>query len=191
MRNAGLASLAFYYCDFKEDHKKMLRNMLSSLLLQLCDQSDPYLTILSDFYSAHGRGTQGPSDRALAQCLNNMLTFPAQAPIYIVIDALDECPSTSAMPSPREKVLMFVEDLVKSRIQNLRICVTSRPETDVNFFLEPLTFRSVSLHSERGQIQDINNYIRSVINSDRIMRKWKAADKELVIDVLTKKADGM
>jgi len=102
MRNAGLASLAFYYCDFKEDHKKTLRNMLSSLLLQLCDQSDPYLTILSDFYSAHGRGTQGPSDRALAQCLNNMLTFPAQAPIYIIIDALDECPSTSAMPSPRE-----------------------------------------------------------------------------------------
>jgi len=40
-------------------------------------------------------------------------------------------------------------------------------------------------------MQDINNYIRSVISSDRIMRKWKAADKELVIDVLTKKADGM
>ena len=191
MRNAGLASLAFYYCDFKEDHKKTLRNMLSSLLLQLCDQSDPYLTILSDFYSAHGRGTQGPSDRALAQSLNNMLTFPAQAPIYIIIDALDECPSTSAMPSPREKVLMFVEGLVKSCIPNLRICVTSRPETDVSFVLEPLTFRSISLHSERGQMQDINNYIRSVISSDRIMRKWKAADKELVIDVLTKKADGM
>ena len=191
MRNAGLASLAFYYCDFRDDHKKTLRGLLSSLLFQLCDQSGCYLTILSDFYSAHCRGAQDPSDRALAQCLNNMLTFPAQAPIYVVIDALDECPSTSAMPSPREKVLMFVEDLVKSRIQNLRICVTSRPETDVSFFLEPLTFRSISLHSERGQMQDINNYIRSVINVDRIMRKWKAADKELVIDVLTKKADGM
>ena len=95
------------------------------------------------------------------------------------------------MPSPREKVLMFVEGLVKSRIPNLRICVTSRPETDVSFFLEPLTLRSISLHSERGQMQDINNYIRSVINSDRIMRKWKAADKELVIEALTTKADGM
>jgi len=191
MRNSGLASLVFYYCDFRDDHKKTLRGLLSSLLFQLCDQSGCYLTILSDFYSAHCRGAQDPSDRALAQCLNNMLTFPAQAPIYIIIDALDECPSTSSMPSPREKVLMFVEDLVNSRNSNLRICVTSRPETDVSFFLEPLTFRSISLHSETGQMQDINNYIRSVINADRIMRKWKAADKELVIDVLTKKADGM
>jgi hypothetical protein len=95
------------------------------------------------------------------------------------------------MPSPREKVLMLLEDLINSQSPNLRICVTSRPEIDITVALEPLTFRSVSLHDESGQTEDIENYIRSVVNTDPKMRRWKAVDKELVIDVLITKSDGM
>jgi hypothetical protein len=95
------------------------------------------------------------------------------------------------MPSPREKVLKLVEELIDSRVANLRICVTSRPETDIKSALNPLTFRSISLHDERGQMEDIEKYIKSVVNTDPMMRRWKAEDKHLVIDVLTKKADGM
>ena len=40
-------------------------------------------------------------------------------------------------------------------------------------------------------MEDIDNYIKSVINKDPKMRRWKAADKELVTDVLIKKSDGM
>jgi hypothetical protein len=95
------------------------------------------------------------------------------------------------MPSPRERILMLLEDLIDSELPNLRICVTSRPEIDIKFALEPLTFRSVSLHDESGQRIDISDYIRSVVNTDPKMRRWKAADKELVIEVLIKKSDGM
>jgi hypothetical protein len=107
------------------------------------------------------------------------------------MDGLDECPNTTALPSPREKILMFLEDLIDSQFPNLRICVTSRPEVDIKLVLEPLNFRSVSLHDERGQMEDIENYIRSVVNTSRKMRRWKSEHKELVIDVLTTKADGM
>ena len=86
---------------------------------------------------------------------------------------------------------MIVAELVDLQVPNLRICVTSRPEADIKAVLYPLAFRSTSLHDERGQIEDINNYITSVVNTDRIMRKWKTADKQLVIKMLTKKADGM
>ena len=90
MRKLGLASIAFFYCDFRDDQKKDRRGLLSSLLLQLCDQSDSYCTILSNFYSTHRRGTQGPTDNALTQCLKDLLKLPGQAPMYIVLDALDE-----------------------------------------------------------------------------------------------------
>jgi hypothetical protein len=86
---------------------------------------------------------------------------------------------------------MRVEELIEQHIPNLRICVTSRPETDIKAILHPLTFYSTSLHDEIGQMQDIENYIRSVINTDRMMRRWNATDKQLIIDVLTNKADGM
>ena len=95
------------------------------------------------------------------------------------------------MPSPRENVLSLVEELIDLQLPNLRICVTSRPETDIKTLLEPISFRSVSLHDERGQLEDIENYIKSVVNKDPRNRRWKAEDKQLVIDTLTKNADGM
>jgi hypothetical protein len=191
MRKSGLASLAFYYYDFREDEKKERRALLSSFLVQLCHQSDSYCDILTKFYLAHASGSQPPSDDELLHCLMNILKLPGQPPIFLIMDALDECPDTSSLSSPREKVLMLVEDIIDSNPPNLRICITSRPEVDIKVVLQPLTFRSVSIHDESGQMQDIEKYIKSAVNSNRKMRRWKPEHKQLVIDVLTKRADGM
>jgi NACHT domain len=191
MTKSGLASLTLFYFDFREDEKRDLRGLLSSVLVQLCHQSDSYSQILSRFYLEHANGSQHPSDDELVQCLKNILEVPGQAPVYLIVDGLDECSNTSAMPSPREKVLNLLKGLMESQLPNLRICVTSRPEIDIKAILEPLTFHSISLHNESGQMEDIDNYIRSVVNTDAKMRRWKAADKKLVIDVLIKKSDGM
>jgi hypothetical protein len=120
-----------------------------------------------------------------------MLKLPGQATVHVIIDALDECPVTTGLPSPRDEVLGLVEELVNLRIPNLRICVTSRPEADIVSIFEPLAFRSVSLHGQSGQAKDIAEYIRSVIRTDREIRRWKPSDKQLVIDELIKKANGM
>ena len=191
MRKSGLVSLAFFYCDFRDDDKKDLRGLLSSVLVQLCHQSDSYYRILSNFYSEHANGSRHPSDDALVRCLKDMLRTSGQAPIYLIVDGLDECSNTSAMPSPRENVLSFLRGLVDSQIPNLRVCVTSRPEVDIKRVFEPLTFHSISLHDESGQMEDIKKYIKSVVNADPKMRRWTAADRELVIDVLIQKSDGM
>jgi hypothetical protein len=191
MRKLGLASLAFFYCDFRDIQKKDLRGLLSSLLVQLCDQSDSYCAVLSDLYSVHEDGSQHPGDDELAQCLEKMLKLPGRTTTYIIIDGLDECPTATGLSSPREQVLELVEKLVGSHLPGLRICVTSRPEADIGPVLEPLAFRSISLHGESGQIQDIAEYVRSVVNTDSKMRRWKATDKNIVIDVLTERADGM
>ena len=142
MRKAGLASLAFFYCDFREDQKKDLRGLLSSLLVQLCHQSDSYCDVLSKFYSGHANGSRYPGDDALAECLMDVLQLPGHAPVYLLVDALDECPNTSSIPSPRSDVLVLIERLIKSDVSNLHICVTSRPEIDIKDALDPLIFRS-------------------------------------------------
>jgi hypothetical protein len=191
MQKAGLASLAFFYCDFREDQKKDLRGLLSSLLVQLCHQSDSYCDILSKFYSEHAEGSRHPSDDELASCLTDVLKLPGHAPVYVIVDALDECSNTSAVPSPRAELLNLIEELIKSQFLNLRICVTSRPETDIKDVLDNLAFRSVSLHDEGGQNADIEDYIKSVVRTHPKSRKWKPEHKRLVIDVLTEKADGM
>jgi hypothetical protein len=191
MRKAGLASLAFFYFDFREDQKKTLRGLLSSLLVQLCHQCNSYYDVLFKFYSEHARGLRHPSDDALVKCLKDLIKLPGQAPVYLIVDALDECPNTSANPTPRAEVLNLLEDLINSQFPNLRIWVTSRPETDIKDVLGPLVFRSVSLHEQSEQRRDIEEYIKSAINTHPKNKKWKAEHKQLVIDVLTKKADGM
>jgi len=190
MQKSGLASLALFYYDFREKEKKDLRGLLSSVLFQLCDQSDSYYAILSSFYSTSNKGTRSPNNDELIRRLKDLLNLQGQAPVYLIVDALDECPNTS-LPSHRDQVLVLLEDLIDSKFPNLHICVTSRLETDIKPVLEPLTFRSVSLHDESGQKEDIENYIRSIANTDRRMRRWSSVHKQLVIDVLTERADGM
>jgi hypothetical protein len=183
--------MAYFYFDFRDVDKQKLCNLLPSLLVQLSARSDACCDKLSQLYSAHDRGVQRPSDRAMTECLKQMLALEGQGPTYIILDALDECPVTSSIPSPREEVLELVEDLVGLQLPNLRVCVTSRPEPDIQIVLERLTERPVSLHNENGQQQDIANYVAAFVYSDRRMGRWREEDKDLVIKTLSEKADSM
>ncbi|KAF8489917.1 hypothetical protein F5888DRAFT_1147957 [Russula emetica] len=193
MCKAGNASMAYFYFDFRDANKQRLRDLVCSLLTQLSAHSAPHCDILSNLYSAHDEGKSQPSDSDLAKCLKEMLTLPNQHPTYLIIDALDESPNTPGIPSPRERVLQFLSELVETCASNLRICVTSRPEIDIRRALEPLTSCRVSLHDQSGQKEDIADYVRSVVysNSEQFMGRWRTDDKELVIKTLSERANGM
>ena len=190
MCNAGLASIVYFYFDFRDINKQRRRNLISSCLSQLSAQSIRYRDILHRLYLVHYSGSQAPSDGMLTECLKDMLLIPAEVPVFIFMDAIDECPNFSGVLSPREQILGLVEELVNFRLPNLRLCVTSRPETDIRVVLEPLSSFRVSLHDKPGQNRDIADYIRSFVLSDRKMQRWREEDKELVIQVLTERADG-
>jgi hypothetical protein len=190
--DSGLALMGYYYFDFRDAAKQDIRGLLTSLLAQLCAESDPCHDILSELYLKNHSGTRQPDIRSLAECLKKMLQLPRQPMIYIIVDALDECPSSSGFPkTAREKVLDLMKELLELGLPNLRVCVTSRPEVDIRDVLEPLTSQDMSLHDESGQHSDILDYINSAVLTDRTMRRWRSEDKQLIIDTLSAKADGM
>ena len=191
MSDAGSACLAYFYFDFKDTEKQDSRALLSSLLIQLSNQSDPFCDVLHGLYSECRDGSQQPNNASLLRCLKGMLAIAGSRTVYIVMDALDECPNDSGIPSSREKVLMTVKELMEPRHSNLRLCATSRPEYDIRTILGPLATQQVSLHDEGGQKQDISNYITSVVHSDGKMKKWRDSEKDMVVEKLTSKADGM
>ena len=183
--------MAYYYFDFRDTEKQNRRNLLLSLLSQLSARSDLCCYMLHRIYVTHDNGAQKPTDDVLMQCLKEMLTLSTDCPIYIIMDALDECPNTFGMPSPREVVLDFVKELEELSLPNLHICITSRPEIDIRIVIEPLTARRVSLHDETGQKKDIVKYVSSVVRSNTRMGKWREEDQKLVIETLSERADGM
>jgi hypothetical protein len=190
---AGQGAIGYFYFDFRDTSKQHWHSLLHSLLTQLSSRSGPRCDILFNLYSDHDSGAQRPSDDTLVQCLKEMLTLPDQRPIYLIIDGVDECPNTAGIPSPRERVLQFVKQLIDLRLPHLHICVASRPEIDIRAILEPLTSCRMSLHDQAGQKKDIEDYVRSVVYSDSepIMKGWRKEDKDLVVETLSEKADGM
>jgi len=181
--------MAYYYCDFRvvKTQQDLYGLLSSSLLSQLSATSNSCYDILSKLYSDNARSTGIPDNSVLTECIKKMLRLPGQGPIYIIIDALDECPNISGTPSTREKVLKLVKELVHLNLPNVHLCVTSRPEVDIRRVLDPLTPLQISLHDERGQKEDIIEYIKFVVLG---IQEWREEDKQRVIDVLSEKADG-
>jgi len=191
MHAAGLATMAYYYFDFRDVKKQDCYGLLSSLVSQLSAESDSCYDILSKLYSDYSRGMQKPDIDALKKCLVDMPSLPGQGQINIIVDALDECPNFPGTPSARENVLEFIKEIVDLKLPNVNLCVASRPEMDIRMMLEPLTTLKISLHDEIGQKKDITEYINSIVRSDVNMRRWKEEDKQLIVDTLSDKADGM
>lgn len=191
MRQMGLATISFFYFDFRDGGKQDIRHLLISILIQLCVQSDQYSEILSALFMDHNGGARQPSEDALLECLKNMLKLPGQGTLYIIIDALDESPNSSGLTSPRAEVLIILQKLVELSPPHVHFCITSRPEIDIRDVLEPLATHSVSLQNQVGQRQDIIDYITSVVRSHKEMRRWREEDKMLVVDTLIARAGGM
>ena len=170
--------MGYYYFDFRDTSKQDMRGLLASLLSQLCAKSDSCYDILSELYSKNNSGSQQPNNRSLTECLKKMLRLPLQPMIFIIVDAVDECPNselTGFANTPRERVLGLLEELLELKLRNLRICVTSRPLVDIGDILGHLASHHISLHDECGQKNDIINSI-----TDGKMRRWRSEDKQLV-----------
>jgi hypothetical protein len=191
MHAAGLATMAYYYFDFRDVKKQDCYGLISSIISQLSAESDSCYNVLSELYADNGRGIRKPDIDAQKRCLGDMLGLPGQGPIYIIVDAVDECPNFPGRPSAREEVLELIEELVDSKLPNVHLCVASRPEMDIRMALESLTSLKISLHDENGQKEDIMDYIKSVVRSDRNMRRWREEDQNLVIDTLSQNVNGM
>ena len=196
MQEAEQATIAYFYFDSKKRKRGDLQYALLSLLTQLSAYSDSYCDIIISHILEDYRFDLLPTTETMITCLKEVLNLPVQGPVYIVLDALNECPHNPDYPSrsgSREELLDFLKDLVDLQLPNLHICVTSRPEIDIRIALEPLASYSISLHDQNGQKKDIEDYIRSYVysGSDTFMTRWRKEDKEWVIETLSERADGM
>ena len=162
--------MAYFYLDLKDVDKQKLQDLLPSFLIQVSARSDTRCGVLSQLYSSHDWGIRKPHDRIVIKCLEEMLALDTQGLTYNIIDTIDEYPLISGVPSPQE-VFELVEELVGLHIPGVHISVTSRPELDIQTFLEPLTSHPVSLHDGTGQKQDIADYLRTFVHGDRRMQR--------------------
>ncbi|KAI0315324.1 ankyrin repeat-containing domain protein [Amylostereum chailletii] len=175
----------YFYFDFRDSHKHEYRGMLSSLAFQLAHMSSEANTLLRDLYSRNHTGTVEPSIAELNKCVRHM--FSVCGEVFVILDALDECP----MHTERTKVLDMVQNIVSWKLRGLRLCITSRPETDIKMRLELLDPVQINLHSVDQQAEDIHLYVCFELTRGLVSRTWPSNLLDLAIKTLSEKANGM
>lgn len=112
--------------------------------------------------------------------------------VYIVIDALDECPLLNAQ---RGKLLKSLRRVLTLAPNKFRFFLTSRKEPDIDDKLRPILSSTdkneIDLLARQQVInRDINHYIDSQLNDDEY-NSWPMSVKEEAREVLVEKADCM
>jgi hypothetical protein len=187
----------YFYFDFKDERKQALSGLLSSLIIQLAAYSRPCFDILIDARAraqesrdiipnkSLGNSHVHATDDILFDCLESMLLVSSD--IFIILDALDECPEVT-----REiDTFPFLRKLVGLGVSGLRLLVTSRPERDIRRCMQTLTSHPLDLDKAHEQNGELSRFIYHELSSPDHYQNWPHKIKLQAERVLVEKARGM
>lgn len=171
------SALSFFFFNFRDQAKQSSTGLLRSLVQQLSYQTSSDL--LEQFHIEHQR--QQPSSKALLTLSKSLVDVFDH--VYVVVDAIDECP----VGSERDAVIEILNEM--RAIPNNHILVTSREETDIRQGLQVTADESISLHNADVQA-DIELFIRDHLTTNKKLMKWKKHHVD-VEHALSKQSNGM
>jgi len=166
--------IVFIYFNHKEDPSAV--DLLASLLKQILQQGTAISAAVRDLYAKHESRDTRPT---LAE-ISDLLVAESQAvsKVYMVVDALDECPAES---NTKDEVLAALR-----RLPNLHLLVTSRPHMDIS---QNFNVVWLPIKADDG---DIAAFIRSRLEKNQYLKRYVKEDfKEALINKVINKADGM
>jgi hypothetical protein len=188
------AALAYYYISFRDKESQKLYHLVCSLLTQLVrglvHQVRPgqyYIpTAFRNLYDKY----QLASEPTMEDLITTFQGVSGESKeIYIVIDALDECP----LQRDREDVIKFLKELSLCVQSSIRILITSREERDIKDTINEVLGEKchrVPIQNKRVD-DDIRVYLQTSMAEDSVFRKWPPQVQDKVIKHLMEKADSV
>lgn len=178
-------AVAYFYFDFNTATKQQVSTCFSSLVGQLCAQVRILPPLVRQVHSRCTKGNHQPSLLELIQMLASFMDDFDN--LFIVIDALDECPKHGE----RGELLDAISDIKSRSIDNLHFLVTSRREPDIEEILLPLvTTPAISLKGSDLDM-DIQLHISHQLATDPRLGGWSPDIKEEIEHALRAGANGM
>lgn len=107
-------------------------------------------------------------------------------PVYIILDALDECPKIS-----RNRVMSLIQDLLTDFGHICSILFTSRPAQGIESVIQTLSERKVFIIDlqDRSFVlrKDITRYVdKELCSASFVNKNWSSDRHDLIRDRLTK-----
>jgi ankyrin repeat domain-containing protein 50 len=183
-------AVAYFYFDFNDPEKQNATNCLSSLIAQLCSQVVDLPKKLKDLYSRCNEGKHKAGMPALIAILKAFALAEEPHDIFIIADALDECPKNGEQEL-RSELLDLITEISSWSPSNIHLLVTSRQEPDIKERLMPLlTTPAISVEGSEADA-DIKKYIENQLSTDPKLKGWSDDVKERIKHTLVKRAKGM
>jgi hypothetical protein len=159
--------LVYWYFQFSNSYTFDICNMLRSFIRQL--ETSPVSASIRHAWDRHrSQGSQPPLEELQNLLLESISGLLAN--VFIVIDALDECPNASPN-SGRAQVLQFIKRLHSITTPNLHVLVTSRWDTDIAELLQDIATEVLDV--EPLIKDDVGNFVSTAMQLPRISR-WGA-----------------
>ncbi|KAI0973656.1 ankyrin repeat-containing domain protein [Xylaria arbuscula] len=86
--------LAYLYCNFRRSDELMPKDLLANLLKQLVQQRRSFPVSIISFYNQYEKKRKRPPLNEISRTLRSVAAMFSQ--VFIVVDALDECPAYSS-----------------------------------------------------------------------------------------------
>lgn len=188
--NKPSVALAYFYFDFNDPEKQNPRNFLSSLISQLCIQVPHFPEEVEDLYKRCDNGNRKAAVPELKEVLKHLAVVKDLDHIFIIVDALDECPHDE-IHGLREEALGLIGEFETWLASKIHLLITSRRELDIEQGLTPL-LRIPPIPLEGSQIDsDIELHISEQLSTDQKLKRWPPQVKLQIEKTLTAQADGM
>ncbi|KAF8479929.1 hypothetical protein JB92DRAFT_2665290, partial [Gautieria morchelliformis] len=172
--------IAYFYFDY---HSKDIQphGVLCALIEQLSSKCTSIPDSLEKLFSAYADSRRPPAPDELKSTLKAIICSFKN--VYIVFDALDECPS-------RSEFLKLLEEIHGWNLDHLHLLATSRKEQDIEETLSGLVSREVFM-DERLVGGDIQVHVSRILDNDVKFSRCSAEMKENIQTTLMKDAHGM
>jgi archaellum biogenesis ATPase FlaH len=175
--------VAYVYFSIQELSKQSTDYLIRSLIRQLLSGRSITWTAVTELYDKCSMGGQQPSQTALLDLLVQAVEESSRT--FIMIDALDECIN-------KEEAFDIIIQLFERLSDKLNILVTSRHESFVEEILSDIDTQLWEKVPVRNAAvdKDISNFVRSRMEKDRKLRKWRT-ESDYIVDILVSQAGGM
>ncbi|KAL0260232.1 hypothetical protein SLS55_003916 [Diplodia seriata] len=179
-------AIAYFYCDYKDEQRQQLPNILGAIACQLArqDESQRNFALLQDYYTAchpPDKPPSAPKASILVGLIQDMRNSFDE--VSIVVDALDECGNN------RTEVMESLAGLNDGTLSNIRTAFFSRDELDIRIILEDSMHIPIAAHSEDLKIF-VAEEIEARIRKKKLRIKNPALKNE-IMERLIHGADGM
>ncbi|KAK2789888.1 hypothetical protein FQN52_005851 [Onygenales sp. PD_12] len=181
-------ALAYFFFDFNDSSKQTATSMVKSMITQLCQQRPDIPHALEYLYQKCRDGGHSPTWQDLKDVLP-VCSEPFKD-VYIMVDALDECPTRN---NEREGLLELLREIHDWGRDELHLLATSRREVDIDEVLVEIVAQKmetpVSIQDDMHD-KDIRLHISKQLMSPKF-KTWPKKIKQEVEEALGQEVDGM